>query len=184
MGLSDYQVVSDYYEILNLHRSASHEDIKRSFRQLALRHHPDKNRNSEDSRKKFMEVVEAYEILSDDQSRKEYDRTYKYKDFGVNREWTPPADWQQVYSYEHLKKEYDRSHLAGGMWDISDSASGSLWKATLLLFVGLLALVAFILWIRSDLSTCCAKLSSQYTSALQDYSFGNHSTAEGIKGEL
>ena len=148
MGLSDYQVVSDYYEILNLHRSASHEDIKQSFRQLALRHHPDKNRNSEDSRKKFMEVVEAYEILSDDQSRKEYDRTYKYKDFAVNREWTPPADWQQVYSYEHLKKEYDRSHLAGGMWDISDSDSGSLWKATLFLFVGLLGLVAFILWIR------------------------------------
>ena len=55
---------------------------------------------------------------------------------------------QQVYSDEHLKKEYDRSHFAGGMWDISDRASGSLWKATLLLFAGLLGLVAFILWSR------------------------------------
>lgn len=147
-GVSDNLIVSDYYEILNLYQSASQEDIKRSFRQLALRHHPDKNRNSEDSKRKFMEVVEAYEILSDDQSRKEYDRTYRYKDFSISRGWTPPADWQQVYSYEHLKKEYDRSHLAGGMWDISDRASGSLWKATLLLFVGLLGLVAFILLIR------------------------------------
>lgn len=140
--------MSDYYEVLNLHRSASLEDIKRSFRQLALKHHPDRNRSSEDSRKKFMEVVEAYEILSDDQSRKEYDRSYKYKEFRVNPKWTPPADWQKVYSYEHLKKESDRSNFAGGMWDISDRASGSLWKATLFLFVGLLGLVAFILWIR------------------------------------
>jgi DnaJ-class molecular chaperone len=140
--------VSDYYEVLNLHRSASLEDIKRSFRQLALKHHPDRNRNSEDSRKKFMEVVEAYEILSDDQSRKEYDQSYKYKEFRANPKWTPPADWQKVYSYEHLKKESDRSNFAGGMWDISDRASGSLWKATLFLFVGLLGLVAFILWIR------------------------------------
>ena len=147
-GMSDHLIVSDYYEILNLYQSASQEDIKRSFRQLALRHHPDKNRNSEDSKRKFMEVVEAYEILSDDQSRKEYDRTYRNKDFSISRGWTPPADWQQVYSYEHLKKEYDRSHLAGGMWDISDRASGSLWKATLFLFVGLLGLVAFILLIR------------------------------------
>ena len=89
--------MSDYYDVLNLHQSASREDIKRSFRQLALKHHPDKNRNSEDSKKKFMEIVEAYEILSDDQSRKEYDRTYKYEGFSVNREWTPPADWEQVY---------------------------------------------------------------------------------------
>ncbi len=62
--------------------------------ELALKHHPDKNRNSEDSKKKFMEVVEAYEILSDDQSRKEYDRKYKYKEFNINLEWTPPADWR------------------------------------------------------------------------------------------
>jgi curved DNA-binding protein CbpA len=95
-----------------------------------------------------MEVVEAYEILSDDQSRKDYDQSYKYKEFRVNLEWTPPADWQKVYSYEHLKRESDRSNLSGGMWDISDRASGSLWKATLFLFAGLLGLVAFILWIR------------------------------------
>ena len=148
MGLPDYSIVSDYYDILNLHQSASSEDIKRSFRELALKHHPDKNKNSEDSKKKFMEVVEAYEILSDDQSRREYDRIHKYEQFRIGREWTPPADWQQVYSYEHLKKEYDRSRMKGGMWDISERASGSLWKATLFLFVGLLGLVAFILWIR------------------------------------
>lgn len=148
MGLPDYSIVSDYYDILNLHQSASNEDIKKSFRELALKHHPDKNKNSEDSKKKFMEVVEAYEILSDDQSRREYDRIHKYEQFRMGREWTPPADWQQVYSYEQLKKEYDRSHMKGGMWDISERASGSLWKATLFLFVGLLGLVAFILWIR------------------------------------
>jgi DnaJ-class molecular chaperone len=149
MGCLIIMGVSDYYGILNVDQSASQDDIKRSFRQLALRHHPDKNRNSDDSRRRFMEVVEAYEILSDTQSRREYDRMYEYrKEFNSNVEWTPPADWQQVYSYEHLKREYDRSHMAGGMWDISDRASGSLWKATLLLFGGLLGLVAFILLFR------------------------------------
>ncbi len=141
--------MSDYYGILNLNQSASQDDIKQSFRRLALEHHPDKNRNSEESRRRFMEVVEAYEILSDNQSRKEYDRMYEYRnDFNPTREWTPPADWQHVYSYEHLKREHERSHMVGGMWDISDRASGSLWKATLILFGGLLGLVAFILLFR------------------------------------
>lgn len=141
--------MSDYYEVLNISQSASQEDIKRSFRLLALRYHPDKNKNSEDSKKKFMEIVEAYEILSDNQSRRDYDLFNKYKhDHSSKPYWTPPPNWQQVYSYEHLKKDYNRSSMAGGMWDISDRASGGLWKATLLLFGGLLGLVAFILWLK------------------------------------
>jgi DnaJ-class molecular chaperone len=49
---------------------ATSEEIKKSFRNLALKHHPDKNKNSEESRMKFMRIVEAYEVLSDEQARR------------------------------------------------------------------------------------------------------------------
>ena len=48
-----------YYEILGVRPEASLDEIKRSFRSLAMKHHPDKNKNSEESRQKFMKIVEA-----------------------------------------------------------------------------------------------------------------------------
>ena len=63
----------NYYEILGVSPSATSEEIKKSFRNLALKYHPDKNRNSEESKQKFMKIVEAYEVLSDEQARKSYD---------------------------------------------------------------------------------------------------------------
>ena len=63
----------NYYEILGVSPSATSEEIKKSFRNLAMKYHPDKNRNSEESKQKFMKIVEAYEVLSDRQARKSYD---------------------------------------------------------------------------------------------------------------
>ncbi|MEK7450063.1 MAG: molecular chaperone DnaJ [Planctomycetota bacterium] len=65
----------DYYEILGVPKTASTEDIKKSFRQLALKYHPDRNPdNKEENEKKFKEIAEAYEILSDQEKRAGYDR--------------------------------------------------------------------------------------------------------------
>ena len=64
--------MQDYYEVLGLSREASTEEIKKSFRIMALRYHPDKNSNSEESKEKFMYVVEAFEVLSDEGARKKY----------------------------------------------------------------------------------------------------------------
>ena len=64
----------DYYEVLGLPRSASDEEIKKAYRQLALKHHPDKNRNDPTAEQKFKEVAEAYEVLSDPERRELYDR--------------------------------------------------------------------------------------------------------------
>lgn len=61
----------DYYEILGVSKSASAEEIKRAFRKLAVKHHPDKEGGSEE---KFKEINEAYEVLSDTQKRSAYDR--------------------------------------------------------------------------------------------------------------
>jgi curved DNA-binding protein CbpA len=138
--------VPNYYDVLGVGPDATLEDIKKSFRHLALKYHPDKNKNSEESRQMFVKIVEAYEVLSDEQARKNYDGHA----FRVPRQapgWTPPADFKTVYSYDEIKRKYrqSRSSVGGGMWDISEKATSGMWKATMILFACLAAVVIYIL---------------------------------------
>ncbi len=71
----------DFYEILGINRDASDEDIKKSYRKLAMKYHPDRNPDSKDSEEKFKEAKEAYEILSEPEKRRAYDA---YGHAGVN----------------------------------------------------------------------------------------------------
>lgn len=64
----------DYYEVLGIPRGASKEDIKKAYRNLAVRYHPDKNPGDKQAEEKFKEASEAYEILSNDQKRQAYDQ--------------------------------------------------------------------------------------------------------------
>ena len=64
----------DYYEVLGVDRSASDEEIKKAYRKLALKFHPDKNPNDKSAEEKFKEIGEAYEALSDAQKRAAYDQ--------------------------------------------------------------------------------------------------------------
>ncbi len=64
----------DYYEILGVERDASADDIKRSYRRLAMKHHPDRNPDNADAETKFKEAAEAYEVLSDAERRAVYDK--------------------------------------------------------------------------------------------------------------
>lgn len=134
----------NYYEILEVSAEATQDEIKKSFRHLALKYHPDKNKNSEESKQRFMKIVEAYEVLSNDQTRKNYDSSTLQKP-GPTPRWTPPADFSTVYSYEEIKRRYRPSNIGGGMWDISDKASFGMWKATMILFACLGAVVIYIL---------------------------------------
>ena len=140
--------VTNHYDILGVNKNAYQEEIRSSFRYLALKYHPDRNKNSEEAKQKFMQIVEAYEVLSDVQARKSYDSNtqYRYYDYTpVRYQWTPPADFDRIYSYAEIRRKYRQGGVGGGMWDISENASVGMWKATMILFGGLVAIVIFIM---------------------------------------
>src|SRR5690625_6168142 len=64
----------DLYEVLGLAKNASKDDIRKAYRRLAMKYHPDRNPDSKEAEEKFKEVKEAYEILYDDEKREAYDR--------------------------------------------------------------------------------------------------------------
>ena len=68
--------MSNYYKILNINKTANKDEIKNAYRKLALEYHPDRNQNNDNKKEleeKFKQVSEAYEVLSDEKKRFEYD---------------------------------------------------------------------------------------------------------------
>ena len=64
----------DYYKILGVNKDASQDDIKKAYKKLARQYHPDLNPNDPDAHRKFQEINEANEVLSDPEKRKKYDQ--------------------------------------------------------------------------------------------------------------
>ena len=87
----------DYYKTLGVEKSASQDDIKKAFRKLAIKYHPDKTKGDKSAEEKFKEVNEAYEVLRDPEKRKKYDK------LGANWQQYEQAggqggfDWSQFY---------------------------------------------------------------------------------------
>ncbi|HSN57876.1 MAG TPA: molecular chaperone DnaJ [Clostridiaceae bacterium] len=73
----------DFYEVLGLQKGASDEEIKKAFRKLAIKYHPDKNQGDKEAEEKFKEINEAYQVLSDPEKKAKYDQ-YGDADFGAN----------------------------------------------------------------------------------------------------
>ncbi len=91
----------DYYGLLGVPRNASQEDVKRAYRRLALRYHPDKNQ-AEDAEEKFKEIAEAYEVLADPDKRAAFDR---YGEEGL-RSGPAGARRQQQQQHRH-RQQFD-----------------------------------------------------------------------------
>jgi molecular chaperone DnaJ len=64
----------DYYEVLGLQKAASQDEVKKAYRKLALQYHPDRNPDNKEAEEKFKEAAQAYEILSDEKKRRQYDQ--------------------------------------------------------------------------------------------------------------
>jgi curved DNA-binding protein len=90
----------DYYKILGLPKTASETDIKSAYRKLARKYHPDVNPNNKEAEKKFKELNEANEVLSDPEKRKKYD--------------TYGKDWKHAEAFEEAKKRQGQSQRASG----------------------------------------------------------------------
>ncbi len=81
----------DYYKVLGIHKTASEEEIKKAYRKLARKLHPDLNPNDKNAQKNFQQINEANEVLSDSEKRKKYDQYGK--------------DWQHAEHFEEQKKQ-------------------------------------------------------------------------------
>ena len=81
----------DYYEVLGVPRSASAEDIRKAYRKLARRYHPDVNRDDKSAEEQFKEINEAYQVLSDQEKRKKYDELGP--NWKAGSDFTPPPGW-------------------------------------------------------------------------------------------
>ncbi len=90
----------DYYEILGLKKSATDDEIKKAYRKLARKLHPDLNPNDKEAGKKFQQLNEANEVLSDPEKRKKYDQYGK--------------DWQHSEQFEKARQSGGRSSHGGG----------------------------------------------------------------------
>lgn len=101
----------DYYKILGVSKTATQDDIRAAYRKLARKHHPDLNPNDKEANKKFQQINEANEVLSDPEKRKKYDQYGK--------------DWQHAEAFEKAQQSAGRrGQRAGGAQGFGGEETG------------------------------------------------------------
>lgn len=100
----------DYYKILEIQKSSTEADIKTAYRKLARKYHPDLNPNDENAKKKFQQINEANEVLSDPEKRKKYDKYGK--------------DWKHADEFEKANQQQSQSRASSGGQQSYGSSGG------------------------------------------------------------
>lgn len=106
----------DYYKILGVDKSASQDDIKKAFRKLARKYHPDLNPNDPSAKEKFQEINEANEVLSDPEKRKKYD------EYGEH--------WKHADEFEAQKRARQQAGAGGGFSGFGGGDGNGYWYSS------------------------------------------------------
>jgi curved DNA-binding protein len=114
----------DYYKILGLDKSATQDDIKKAYRKLARKHHPDLNPNDKEAHKKLQQINEANEVLSDPEKRKKYDQYGKDWQHAEQFEANRSAGRGQRYSSGPGEQFYSEGFGDGDFSDFFESLFG------------------------------------------------------------
>jgi len=122
----------DYYEILDVDEKSGKDEIKKKYRELAKKYHPDRNKGNKQSEERFKEISEAYHVLNDDDKRRQYDTMRRFGAFdggsagpgaggpGGGRFYTE-ADFSQIFGDRF---NFDDLSSSGGLGDIFNSLFG------------------------------------------------------------
>lgn len=103
----------DYYGVLGVSKTATQDEIKKAYKKLARKHHPDLNPNDPDAQKRFQEINEANEVLSDPEKRKKYDQ------YGEN--------WKHADEFEAQRQRYQQQ--GGGTGGMGGGTGGGYWSS-------------------------------------------------------
>ena len=106
----------DYYKVLGVDKNATQDDIKKAFRKLARKYHPDLNPNDPSAKDKFQEINEANEVLGDPEKRKKYD------EYGEH--------WKHADEFEKQKQQYGTGGSGGRAGGFGSDGNGSYWYSS------------------------------------------------------
>lgn len=118
--------VKDYYKILGVDRNATEEEVKRAYRRLARKYHPDLNPGNKEAEEKFKEINEAYSVLIDPEKRMQYDRgeTFKFEGFDFGK-----ANFRDIFDFDFADIFSDL--FGQGRRDVPQKGNDILIKITL-----------------------------------------------------
>ena len=108
----------DYYEVLGVSRSATSSEIKKAYRKLAKKYHPDTNKNNKAAEEKFKEISVAYEVLSDEKKKALYD---KYGEIALDPNFNP----EEYEKYQQYQRYQQSQNQGFGSWSSSYGNPGS-----------------------------------------------------------
>ena len=122
----------DYYQVLGVDKTASQDDIKKAFRKLARKYHPDLNPNDATAKDKFQAINEANEVLSDPEKRKKYDEKLKHNENKYDEE--PKSNYE---SYTEREEQTQNNY------EDSEESPGSLIAVSFAAFIAFIAFQYF-----------------------------------------